>query len=284
MLPWLWYFPDNLTTVLLLTSDDDWAIREHFEKLVNACDEHDARLTFYLTQPTVMDKAWFNQLEQRGYAFSLHPNIPPPVRPSWNRVLTEHTAYFRGLFDRSPAKSVRNHAIVWSGYVEGPQIQARHGFTWDSNYFTFPPITRYYMTGGGLPMRFATPSGQVLPSFQIPSQFSDETTLKAGGYGFSLGLEPDGAFELITGLAQKNIDGRHSMLGFNAHPVSFATYSSPLWEPVMAWAKQQGIPVWPVEKFAAFWEARREVRLRPIPRGGAAPTGLPQGLVARLPS
>jgi hypothetical protein len=121
------------------------------------------------------------------------------------------------------------------------------------------------MSGAGLPMPFADPAGEALPIFQLPTQFSDETTL--GESKWSLGLAPDAGVDLVTGLMRRNAAGQHSMLCVNAHPVSFATYSAPLWEPVLAFARAGGIPVWGVDRFSRFWHARRGVRLRPIPKG-----------------
>jgi len=266
VLPWLWYFPGDADTALVLTSDDDWSKREQFERLIAACEAHEARLTFYLVQDkSVMDRSWLEDLLARGFDFSIHPNLPPPIHPLWERRLADHVRQFEGAYGRPPSPSVRNHAITWSGYLCGSRIEAGHGFTFDANYFSLLPQARYYMTGSGLPMPFADPSGEALPIFQLPTQFSDETTL--GGSGWSLGLTPDEGVALVTGLMRQNAGGQHSMLCVNAHPVSFATYSAPLWEPVLGFARGEGIPVLSVDRFSRFWHARRQVRLRPIPKG-----------------
>jgi hypothetical protein len=211
-----------------------------------------------------MDRPWLEDLLARGFDFSIHPNLPPPTHPLWERRLADHVRQFEGAYGRPPSPSVRNHAITWSGYLCGPRIEAGQGFTFDANYFSLLPQARYYMTGSGLPMPFADPSGEALPIFQLPTQFSDETTL--GSSGWSLGLTPDEGVALVTGLMRQNAGGQHSMLCVNAHPVSFATYSAPLWEPVLGFAKGEGIPVLSVDRLSRFWHARRRVRLRPIPK------------------
>ena len=284
VLPWLWYFPDNLDTVIALTSDDDWAVREHFEKLIDCCDRYDARLTFYLTKPTVVDKKWFDELVERGYDFSLHPDLPPPTGATWSKIVADHTAYFRERFGVEPASSIRNHCIAWSGYMHGAKIQLQQGYSWDSNYFTAPPTGRCYMTRAGLPMELIEPSGNVLPAYQLAAQFSDETVLAASGMAFSLKLQPPEAIALVTRIIKENATRNHSMVTINSHPVSFATYSQPLWEPVLKFAKEQGIPVMTVGRLSRFWETRRAVRLRPIPRGQhSVESTVSAGLTAMIP-
>jgi hypothetical protein len=268
VLPWLWYFPGDADTALLLTSDDDWSKPDHFERLVDSCEKHEARLTFYLVQErSVMEKAWMETLMDRGFDFSIHPDLRPPIHAVWEERLRSHIGQFQDAYGRSPGSSVRNHAITWSGYMSGARIEADQGFTFDTNYFSLLPTARYYMSGAGLPLRFVDPMGEAMSIFQIPTQFSDETTLAGLDLDWSLNLTPDQAVELVTGMMRTNAQGQHSLLCVNAHPVSFATYSAPLWEPVMAFGKSENIPVIDVGRFGAFWQARRDVRIRPVPTG-----------------
>ncbi|MBM3264986.1 MAG: hypothetical protein FJY97_16390 [candidate division Zixibacteria bacterium] len=267
-LPWLWYFPDGADSLLVFTSDDDWSTRPQFERLIDACETFDARLTFYLVQEkSVMDRMWMEELAGRGFDFSIHPDLPPPTLSLWDGRLGAHVRQFCDTYGRPPGSSVRNHCITWAGYLEGARIEARHGFTFDTNCFSLLPQGKYYLNGAGLPMRFVDTSGTVLPVFQLPTQFSDETTLGGQGFPFSLNLTPEQGIDLITGLIGRNTGPVASMMCINAHPVSFATYSAPLWEPVLSFARDSGVPVWDVGRFARFWEARRLVRLRPVKEG-----------------
>ena len=267
VLPWLWYFPDRADTVLIFTSDDDWSTRAHFEQLIEACETYDARLTFYLVQKdSVMDRAWLEDLECRDFDFSVHPDLPPPSLSLWDRTLNDHIQQFRDAYGQPPSPSVRNHCITWSGYIEGARIEARYGFTFDTNCFSLLPQGRYYMNGAGLPMKFADLTGDVLPVYQLPTQFSDETTLGGQGFDWSLNVTPDEGVDLITGLLQRNAGQTASMMCVNTHPVSFATYSAPLWTPVIQFAQAHSIPVCDVERFSRFWQARRAVRLQPVPK------------------
>jgi hypothetical protein len=219
-----------------------------------------------------MDRAWLEALVDRGFDFSIHPDLRPPIHAAWEEELSAHIQQFQQTYGRSPASSVRNHAITWSGYMAGARIEAAHGFEFDTNYFSLLPTARYYMAGAGLPLRFIDPAGHVLPIFQIPTQYSDETTLTGLDLDWSLDLTPDEAIELVTGQMADNASRHHSLLCANAHPVSFATYSAPLWEPVMAYGRANRIPVIDVGRFGAFWKARRGVRLSPVPRGQSTAT------------
>lgn len=266
-LPWVWYFPGGAETILLLTSDDDWSTRAQFETLIESCRRLEARLTFYLVEKSAVDRKWMEELLDQGFDFSIHPNLPPPTWAEWERRLAAHVQEFKERYGRPPGLSIRNHAIAWWGYVGGARLEAAQGFVCDANCFSLLPQGRHYMAGAGLPLQFADLAGEVLPVFQLPTQFSDETTLGGQGFQFSLDLAPDQGIELITGLMRQNAASAHSLLCVNAHPVSFATYSAVLWEPVMDQARQEGVPVWSVDRFCRFWQERRRVRLRPIPKG-----------------
>lgn len=273
VLPWLWYYPGGAATMIVLTSDDDYSTRGQFEALISAADEHDASITFYLVRDaggndSAMDPKWFGELAGRGYDFSIHPDLPPPTGATWDAKLGSHVEQFRRRYGRDPSSSVRNHCIAWAGYLDGPRIEARHGFSWDCNYYSLPPNAAQYMTASGLPMPFASPAGEVLPVTQLAAQFSDETTLNAGfSAKFSLNLTVDDGIRLVTDTIADNIHRYQSMLCLNSHPVSFARYSSPLWVPVLKFAKQHGVPVWNVERFRKFWEKRRAAVLKPVKRG-----------------
>ena len=268
VLPWLWYFPDGADTLLTFTSDDDWSTREQFERLIASCEVHKAGLTMYLVQErSVMDRTWLEALTAAGFDFSIHPDLPTPTLPLWDSRLADHVRQFQDTYGRSPSGSVRNHCITWSGYLEGARIEARHGFSFDTNFFSLKPQGKYFMNGAGLPMRFVDISGETLPVFQLPTQFSDETTLVGPGFAFSLNLTPEQGIDLITGLMRRCAGPAASMMCVNAHPVSFATYSAPLWETVLQFARDKGIPVWDVERFNRFWQARRSIRLCPIKKG-----------------
>lgn len=268
VLPWLWYFPQRANTMMIFTSDDDWSTHDHFEQLIGACETYEAGLTFYLVQKdSIMDRAWLEELSQRGFDFSVHPDLPPPSLPKWDRILTDHIRQFEDTYGRRPSPSVRNHCITWAGYIEGARIEARHGFTFDTNCFSLLPQGRCYMNGAGMPMPFAEPTGEILPIYQLPTQFSDETTLGGQGFPWSLNLTPDEGFNLITGMMRRNAGQTAGMMCVNAHPVSFATYSAPLWTTVLQYAQEEGIPIWDVDRFSRFWHARRSVRLTPVPKG-----------------
>ena len=261
--PWLWPFPDDAPTALLLSSDEDWSTPAQFEALHDALGRYDARITWYLVPDTCITPERFDAWRAEGHAFSIHPVLEEPLARTWKPTIASHRAGFRERFGVEPGPSVRNHAIAWAGYVGGARMNAALGFTWDANYFTCPPRTWHYMTGGALPLPFVDVTGEVIPIRQLPAQFSDETTLAAGGFEFSLGLQEDEAVELITGLLRANAERYHSLLCVNTHPISFAAYSRGLWERVLAEARRLAIPRMSLEGYAEFWEARQQVEVGP---------------------
>jgi hypothetical protein len=276
-LPFLWYFPGLAPTVCLLTSDDDWSTREQFEALRVAAREHGAGITFYLvpgppdgSAETTVTPEYKAALEAEGHTLSLHPVHHPPYDLTWRETVARQVAWFRARFGEGPSASVRNHCVTWSGYVQGARWLQEAGFRCDGNAFSVPPAGEQYQAGAGLPARYADLDGEVLEIYQVPAQFSDETTLAAGGFSFSLSLSEDEAVRMISARLRENAEAHHSMLGFNAHPVSFATYSGPMWRRVFAEANRLRIPILSLDGFMGFWEARAAVTLsaaEPFPGG-----------------
>jgi len=266
-LPFLWYFPDDAPTALLLTSDDDWSTPEQFAALNDCLQRHQAQITYYLVQDTCVTPEQQQAWSEDGATFSIHPNHREPLPRTWSETIQAHQQAFRERFGAEPGSSVRNHAIPWIGYVEGARRNHACGFSWDTNFFTCPPTTRFYMTGSGLPLPFVDVTGEVLPVWQMSAQFSDETTLAAGGFSFSLNYTEAEGIEAVCSLMRANADGQHSLLCVNTHPVSFATYSVGMWDAVLVDAERLSIPRLSLEGFAAFWERRQKITIRRVPAG-----------------
>jgi hypothetical protein len=267
-LPFLWYFPDGAPTVCLLTSDDDWSTRQQFEALREAAREHGAHVTFYLVpgtdatpSGTSVTPEYKSALEAEGHTFSLHPVHEPPYDLTWPETVARQRVWYQERFHGPPGPSVRNHCVTWSGYVQGARRMQEAGFRYDANAVSVPPAGEQYQAGAGLPARYADLDGEVLAIFQVPAQFSDETTLATTGLPFSLNLSEEEAVRLITARLRENAEAHHSMLCINAHPVSFATYSGPMWRRVFAEADRLGAPLLSLEEFMRFWERRAAITL-----------------------
>jgi hypothetical protein len=260
-LPFVWYFPDEAPTVLLLSSDEDWSTPAQFQALHDCVRQHDAQITYYLVEDTCITPEQMAAWQREGDTFSIHPAHQEPLPRTWHDTIQKHRASFEARFTQAPGPSIRNHIIAWVGYTQAAQWNNDLGFAWDSNYFTCPPKTKHYMTGGGLPLPIVNEAGTVTRTWELPAQFSDETTLAAGGFEFSLQLSEDEAFNLIGDLLRANAAQHHSLLCVNTHPVSFATYSGGLWDSVLTEAKRLNIPRLSLEAFAQFWEQRQQIRI-----------------------
>lgn len=258
-LPSLWLFPNNAPTALLLSSDEDWSTQEQFDALHECLRRRKANITYYLVPETIITPERKAQWEAEGDTFSIHAVHHEPLARTWRKTIQDHRALFHKQFGEEPGPSIRNHAIPWVGYVTGAHWNREDGFTWDANFFTCPPKTRHYMNGSGLPLPFVDITGEVIPIWQQPCQFSDETTLAAGGFSFSLNLSTDEGIAIIGELLRANADTHHSMLCINTHPISFAQYSGAMWDAVMAEAERRQIPRLSLEGFARFWERRETI-------------------------
>jgi hypothetical protein len=278
--PSLWTFPNDAPTAILLTSDDDWSTPAQFDALHECLRRRGATITYYLVPDTIVTPERKAQWEAEGDTFSIHAVHHEPLVRTWRDTIRKHRASYHERFAEEPGPSIRNHAIPWVGYVRGAHWNLETGFRWDANFFACPPTTMHYMTGSGLPLPFVDVTGEMIPVWQQPCQYSDETTLAAGGFAFSLNLSTEEGIATVTGLMRANAEEHHSMLCINTHPVSFALYSGAMWDAVLAEAERLGVPRMSLEAFARFWEQREKVEIgaaEPGPDGWSWQLRTPEG-------
>ncbi len=79
------------------------------------------------------------------------------------------------------ARTARSHTIDWCGYVDMAEIEANNNTGLDVNYYHYlPQLLGYgdnangYFTGSGLPQKFMSESGNILPIYQALTEWPDE--------------------------------------------------------------------------------------------------------------
>ena len=136
--------------------------------------------------------------------------------------------------------SHRTHCIAWTDYTTQATVSLANGVRFDTNYYHFGPPGWIgglpgFMTGSGLPMRFADASGNTINVYQAATQMTDES---GQGYPETVdalldkALGPQGFYGAFTANMHTDFndlnDPKHSMEGSDA---------------IIASAQDRGVPV-----------------------------------------
>lgn len=254
-MPRLWHFPGNLACLVTLTDDGEDSPESDFETHFNDVESQGARMTVYLKGayiPASTVASWV----ARGYEVSAHfddtaeathPTIERMQTVAFDAVKSHQQAY--GL----KPKTVRNHWIVWVGWSEQAEIEARCGIGLDCNYYHYDqgsPLGHWLgkpgsFTGSSLPMKFATLDGQILDIYQLLTQLPDEHWREADFYP---------AFQTLL---DRSLDQEgYAFINLNCHTNQWQLWSRKPVMAMLAYAKKRGVPVWNAEQTLHFLSAR----------------------------
>ena len=139
----------------------------------------------------------------------------------------------------------RYHCIVYSDWSSQPTIEGQHGIRLDTNYYYWPGAWLAdrpgFMTGSGLPMRFADKTGQLIDVYQAPTQMTDES-------GQSYPFTPDTLLDNATGPL-----GYYGAFTANMHTDSATTFPS---DQLISSAIAHGVPVVSSRQMLAWLDGR----------------------------
>ena len=266
--PRVWYYPSaGQTSTLIMTSDDDWSSPADFRVMIDALDQHHAHCTFFLVPQSHITPGALTAWRTTGHSFSLHPAHTRDAEQGLFTDLppTEYAALLSSAFERhnrlygSPARTIRNHAVRWLGYVEGARLLATHGVQMDFNYL---PVAPYYwaLCGSGRPMRFVDADGEVLNIYQQPTNWTEECLIHPD-YVFSFKWNPTLAIAVTDEYIDAAATRYYSPVTINSHPVSFASYSRPLIEAHWKAAERNRMPIISANEWLDWTIIRERVQL-----------------------
>jgi hypothetical protein len=273
--PRLWYYPQaGQRSVMIMTSDDDWSRLDQFESLLAGLRRRGVHCTFYITPKSQVTRKLMDTWEQEGHTFSVHPALDgdfgglatdDPQRLTVAAMIEQNIARHQQEYGRTP-RTIRQHAIRWLGYVEAAYLLAERGLKMDLNYLNVYPFTLGYLAGSGRPLRFVDTDGTIIPYFQQPTHWTEETLIHPK-FVFSLKWSVEKALAETGQIIQRAGREFYTPFALNSHPVSFATYSSPLVERVWDAALAEGLPIISADEWLAWTEARDQIRLELGPNG-----------------
>jgi hypothetical protein len=270
--PRLWYYPTiSQRSVLIMTSDDDWSTIEQFDALLAGLRQRQATCTFYVVPETKINLELIQAWEQEGHTFSVHPALEADIRSYLAKgepqstlveeMLRSNVARHMAEFGRTP-QTIRQHAVRWLRYVDAAHILAELGIQMECNYVAVHPFSLGYMAGSGRPLPFVDTDGQIIPCYQQPTMWTEEVLIHPR-FVFSFKWSVEQALAEVDKMIAQATQRFHTPITINSHPVSFATYSSPLiegtWDRVLA----AGMAIQSADRWLAWTQARAAVRIEP---------------------
>ncbi len=190
-LPRFWYFPRGLKAVLVGTGDDHGnnGTAGRFDQYVanspSNCSNTDwtcLRFSSYVYPGTPLSNSAAVGYQGQGFEVGIHPstNCSNYTAASIADVYTTQLATWKTNYPglTSPVTN-RLHCIVFSDWSSQPKTELANGIRMDTNYYYWPGTWVQnrpgFMTGSGMPMRFADTDGSMIDIYQAATQMTDES-------------------------------------------------------------------------------------------------------------
>ena len=262
--PLLWHLPEGLPALVLYSGDEDGADVDWNTRQMANLAEAGARMNLYIipngTKSTAADARRYREHHDLGP----HPDLraldgkPVPQR------LAEYEQQVRQFEERfgQKARSVRNHCAAWAGYMDLVEVQERLGLRMDVNYITgglgrARAEAPYASFGGALPLRFCRPDGRLLQVFQQHTHLEDDVLFRAQWNGhYSYKLDPNVWESFFDRVLDDSLQRLHVPVNINIHPSNWIGFSNEPSNYVLQACRQRNVPVWSVDQWLDFWEAR----------------------------
>lgn len=257
-LPRLWYFPSGHKAVVVMTGDDHAnaatisRMEDYLATSEPGCSLEDwecIRSTSYVYSWTGLSDAEVAAYQDLGFEVSVHVTTECANFTSFANLDSQYAsqlAQFAASFPSAASpRTHRAHCIVWSDYDTQPKVELAHGIRLDTNYYHWPGswigANPGFMTGSGIPMRFATRTGELVDVFQAATQMTDESE------------------QPFPSTADALLDGALGPLGFygaftaNMHTDSI---SSPGSDAILQSARARSVPVVSAKQLLDWLDAR----------------------------
>jgi hypothetical protein len=243
-LPRFWYFPRSLKAVVVATGDDHATggtagrFDQYLANSANGCVVDDwqcPRFTSYVYPNTPLSNAAAGTYQSRGFEVGLHlsTNCSDYTAASIAANLTDQLGAFRDKYGsvRAPDTN-RTHCIVWSDWSTQATAETANGIRLDTNYYYWPDTwvadRPGFMTGSGMPMRFADSAGALIDNYQAATQMTDES---GQSYPYTSNALLDAALGSL---------GYYGAFTANMHTDQATTYDS---DQVLASALSRNVPI-----------------------------------------
>lgn len=278
-LPRFWYFPDTLKCLVTLTNDGEYRGEVDFEPQFRDVDSLGAKMTIYILDVKKVSKAWTDSWTTKGHEIAGHPDdVKEASNPTWhnmNNAIKTKKAEIAGKYVL-PMNTNVNHWFVWCGrdstgnpdFGAQAELEANLGIGMDINYAHYdmnsnqghflgtPGSDQGNFTGSGLVMKFANNKGRVLNVYQHLNNVYDQQ--------YKESKDPEGFYNCFKGLMDRSLTNEvYSYISVKAHNDEYYFSKTPLLH-MIAYARDNGIPVWTASKLLNFIKMKDEATFNGI--------------------
>jgi hypothetical protein len=290
-LPRFWYFPRGLKAVVIGTGDDHGGggTAGRFDQYLAAspagCSVADwacPRFTSYVYTKNPLTNTRAATYNTRGFEVALHPNngcqdfTDASLATTFSNQLSRWRTKYTSL--PSPVTN-RTHCLVWSNWFGEPKTELANGMRLDATYYYWPEAwirnRPGFMTGSGIPMRFADTNGARINVFQGATAMTDES-------GQSYPFTPDALLDAAQGP-----QGYYGAFMTNLHTDGATTFEN---DQVMASAQAHGVPIVSSRQMLTWLDGREASSFTGLSYSGGTLTfsitvgGGATGLTAMVPT
>jgi chitodextrinase len=190
-IPRFWYLPGGEKAAVVMTGDDHalGGTAGRFDRYLalspagcSVVDWECVRATSYIYPTSPLTPAEATAYTAQGFEVAVHLSsncqnwTPASLDADFTRQLNDFASRYAGV----PAPvSNRTHCVAWSDWASQPKIELEHGIRLDTNYYHYPGAwigsKSGFMTGSGIPMRFADLDGSLIDVFQAATHMTDES-------------------------------------------------------------------------------------------------------------
>jgi len=263
--PRFWYLPRGEKAAIVMTGDDHalGGTAGRFDRYMSyspaGCSVVEwecVRSTSYIYPNSPLTNAQAASYTAAGFEVAVHLTTdcqnwtPSTLGNAFNQQLAD----FASKYTSVPAPvSNRTHCVAWSDWASEPKIELQRGIRLDTNYYHYPGAwigaKPGFMTGSGIPMRFADTDGTPIDVWQAATQMTDESGQNIPTTVTSLldkALGPEGYYGIFTA----NMHTDHA-----EHPDSDA---------IVAAAQARSVPIVSAKQMLTWLDGRDSSAFRSI--------------------
>ena len=265
LLPRFWYFPHGYEAVVVMTGDDHGGggTAGRFDQYMalspvggSVDDWETIRSTSYVFLGSPLTDIQAAAYNTAGFEIGLHlsTSCANYTRKSLEEMFLEQLRDWRAMYPSLPPQTThRAHCIAWSDYTTMPEVEVLYGIRLDLNYYYYPSNwvadRPGFFTGSGMPMRFATATGDVIDVYQAATEMTDESSQS---YPYMVDYLLDRAL---------GPEGYYGAFVVNAHT---DTASPPESNAIIASAINREVPVISARQLLTWLDARNASSLKLI--------------------
>ncbi|MCX5662887.1 MAG: hypothetical protein NTW19_24655 [Planctomycetota bacterium] len=271
-LPMLWHLPGDASALVLYSGDEDVADPKMTRGQMASVESAGGRMNLYIipenSVATPDDIAHFKADHDLGP----HPNLRPFDGRSVAERLAEFSRQVR-VFEQKfgiKARSVRNHCVVWVGYMEMARTMADLGIRMDGD-FNYGGYMRardpgpYAGWGAAMPMRFCDVGvggkDEIIDVRQQHTHVGDDEMFSTLATPYSYRITPEVYAAMLSRVLHDNATRFHVPYAVNLHPGNWGRFSGGHSDALLAAAREAGAPVWSFDRWSEFVDRQAEWKL-----------------------